>query len=73
MAPKPTKNNWWITATSGDNFANDFPKENHGIISVKEAFNWTKKEVSAVSAKSLGRLQVPELIGKGDTVLTILK
>ena len=93
VAPKPTKNNWWITATSGDNFANDFPKENHGLftyyflkalngeksvdanedglISVKEAFNWTKKEVSAVSAKSLGRLQVPELIGKGDTILTI--
>jgi tetratricopeptide (TPR) repeat protein len=93
VAPKSTKNNWWITATSGDNFANDFPKENHGLftyyflkalngeknvdanedglISVKEAFNWTKKEVSAVSAKSLGRLQVPELIGKGDTILTI--
>ena len=93
VAPKSTKNNWWITATSGDNFANDFLKENHGLftyyflkalngeksvdanedglISVKEAFNWTKKKVSAVSAKSLGRLQVPELIGKGDTILTI--
>lgn len=93
VAPKSRKNNWWITATSGDNFANDFPKQNHGLftyyflkalngeksvdanedglISVKEAFNWTKKEVSAVSAKSLGRLQVPELIGKGDTILTI--
>ena len=43
-----------------------------GLISVREAFNWTKKEVSAVvSAKSLGRLQVPELIGNGDTILTI--
>ena len=31
VAPKSTKNNWWITATSGDNFANDFPKENHGL------------------------------------------
>ena len=87
------ENLWWVTATSGDNFANDFPKENHGLftyyflralngeksvdanedglISVKEAFNWTKKEVCAVSAKSLGRLQVPELIGQGDTILTI--
>ena len=93
VAPKSTMNNWWITATSGDNFANDFPKEKSGLftyyflkalngeksvdanedglISVKEAFNWTKKEVSAVSAKSLGRLQVPELIGQGDTILTI--
>ena len=93
VAPKSTKNNWWITATSGDNFANDFPKKNHGLftyyflkalngeksvdanedglISMREAFNWTKKEVQAVSAKSLGRLQVPELIGKGDTILTI--
>ena len=93
VAPKSTMNNWWITATSGDNFANDFPKEKSGLftwyflkalngeksvdanedglISVKEAFNWTKKEVCAVSAKSLGRLQVPELIGQGDTILTI--
>lgn len=82
-----------MTATSGDNFANDFPKENHGLftyyflkalngekgvdanedglISMKEAFSWTKEEVQAVSAKSLGRLQVPELIGEGDTILTI--
>ena len=93
VVPKTEKNSCWITATSGSNFANDFPKRNHGLftyyflkalngeknvdanedglISVKEAFNWTKKEVSAVSAKSLGRLQVPELIGKGDTILTI--
>jgi tetratricopeptide (TPR) repeat protein len=87
------KSLWWVTATSGDNFANDFPKENHGLftyyflkalngekgvdanedglISMKEAFDWTSKEVRAVSAKSLGRLQVPELIGEGDTILTI--
>jgi len=93
VAPKPKRNTWWITATSGDNFANDFPKENSGLfthyflkalngergvdtnedglISLAEVFNWTKKEVQAVSAKSLGRLQVPELIGKGDTILTI--
>lgn len=90
---KSGSNTWWITATSGDNFANDFPKKNSGLftyyflkalnaergvdsnrdglISMKEAFNWTKKEVQAVSAKSLGRLQVPELIGEGDTILTI--
>jgi len=93
VAPKPKRNTWWITATSGDNFANDFPKENSGLfthyflralngergvdinedglISLAEVFKWTKKEVKAVSAKSLGRLQVPELIGKGDTILTI--
>ena len=90
---KAKKSLWWVTATSGDNFANDFPKQNHGLftyyflkalngeknvdanedglISMREAFNWTKEEVQAVSAKSLGRLQVPELIGKGDTILTI--
>jgi hypothetical protein len=90
---KSGANTWWITATSGNNFANDFPKENSGLftyyflkalnaergvdsnrdglISLQEAFNWTKKEVQAVSAKSLGRLQVPELIGEGDTILTI--
>ncbi len=90
---KSGANTWWITATSGNNFANDFPKENSGLftyyflkalnaeggvdsnrdglISMQEAFNWTKKEVQAVSAKSLGRLQVPELIGEGDTILTI--
>jgi len=89
------KKSWWLTATSGDNFANDFQKGNSGLftyyflkalngeegvdanedglISMREAFNWTKKEVQAVSAKSLGRLQVPELIAKGDTILTIPK
>ena len=93
VAPKSTKNSWWITATSGDNFANDFSKEKQGLfthyflkalngekgvdtnedglISLREAFAWTKNEVCAVSAKSLGRLQVPELIGQGDTILTI--
>lgn len=87
------KNLWWVTATSGDNFANDFPKGNHGLftyyflkalngergvdankdglISLREAFDWTKEEVQDVSAKSLGRLQVPGLIGRGDVILTI--
>jgi hypothetical protein len=87
------KNLWWITATSGDKFANDFQKEKHGLftyylvkalngekgvdanedglISLREAFEWTKSEVKAISAKSLGRLQVPELIGKGDILLTM--
>lgn len=95
IAAKLGKNTWWLTATSGDNFANDFDKRNsglftyyflkalngeegvdaneNGLIGMREVFNWTKKEVQAVSAKSLGRLQVPELIGKGDIILTIPK
>lgn len=100
LAPTPktliehnTKNSWWLIATSGDNFANDLPKESHGLftfyllkalsgergvdtnedglITIQEAFAWTKDRVTNVSAKSMGRLQVPELIGRGDTVLTI--
>ena len=92
IEPGP-KNSWWLTATSGDNFANDLPKESHGLftyyllkalsgargvdtdddglITITEAFAWTKEKVTNVSAKSLGRLQVPELIGTGDTILTI--
>lgn len=42
-----------------------------GLISTREVFNWTKKEVQAVSAKSIGRLQVPELIGREDIILTV--
>ena len=93
FVPEPKENSWWLSATSGDNFANDLPKESHGLftyyllralsgeqgvdadedglITIKEAFVWTKDKVTSISAKSLGRLQVPELIGKGDTVLTI--
>lgn len=87
------QNSWWVTATSGDNFANDFPKvkrglftyyllralsgekgvdiNEDGLISLQEAFTWTKTEVQGVSAKSLGRLQVPELTGQGDIFLTM--
>lgn len=93
IVPKSENNIWWLTSTSGDNFANDFPKENSGLfthyflkalngekgvdsngdglISMMEAFSYTKKEVKDVSAKSLGRFQLPELIGEGDTILTI--
>jgi len=93
IVPPPGTNTWWLTATSGDNFANDLPKESHGLftyyllkalsgeqgvdidqdglITIKEAFAWTKERVTGISAKSLGRLQVPELIGDGDTVLVI--
>jgi len=93
VVQKPIKKSWWLTATSGDNFANDFPKANSGLFThyflralngekgvddngdgllrLSEVFNWTKKEVQAVSAKSLERLQVPELIGNGDIVLTM--
>ena len=42
-----------------------------GLISITEAFAWTKENVTNVSAKSLGRRQVPELIGTGDSILTI--
>ena len=95
IATESEKNTWWLTSTSGDNFANDFDKRNSGLftyyflkalngekgvddnedglISMKEAFGWSKNEIQAVSSKSLGRFQAPELIGKGDTVLTILK
>lgn len=88
-------NTWWVTSTSGDNFANEFPKKNHALftwyflralkgetgvdvnedslISLREAFDWAKGEVVAVSAKSFGRLQVPELTGRGDVVLTVYR
>ena len=93
FSPETRSNTWWLTATSGDNFANDLPNEAHGLftfyllqalagaegvdanedglISITEAFSWTKEKVASVSAKSLGRLQIPELLGGGDTVLTI--
>ena len=93
IVPPPGANTWWLTATSGDNFANDLPRESHGLftyyllkalsgeqgvdtdqdglITIKEAFTWTKEKVQSVSAKSLGRLQVPELMGSGDTALTM--
>ncbi|MBI5195538.1 MAG: caspase family protein [Nitrospirae bacterium] len=89
------ENSWWVTATSSDNFANDFSKEKRGLftyyfvkalagekgvdankdglISLKEAFDWTRAEVRDVSAKSLGRPQIPELIGEGDVILTMPK
>ena len=95
IVPASDSNIWWVTSTSGDNFANEFPKKNHalftwyflralkgetgvdvnedGFISLREAFDWAKGEVVAVSAKSLGHLQVPELIGRGDVVLTVYK
>ena len=91
--PDTKDNTWWLTATSGDNFANDLPKESHGLftfyllkalagaegvdtnedglISITETFAWTKEHVANVSAKSLGRLQVPELIGRGDIILSM--
>ena len=46
-------------------------KDEDGLITIQEAFAWTKEKVANVSAKSLGRLQVPELIGSSDTVLTM--
>ena len=95
ITASPPANTWWLTATSGDNFANDLPKESHGLftyyllkalrgeqgvdadenglITVKEAFTWTKEKVTSISAKSLGRLQVPELSGGRDMVLVIPK
>jgi hypothetical protein len=95
IIPASDSKTWWVSSTSGDNFANEFPKKNHGLftwyflralkgetgmdanedslISLKEAFDWAKGEVVAVSAKSLGRLQVPELIGRGDVVLTVYR
>jgi len=84
----------WLTATSGDNYANDLPEGNNGIfthyllrafqgedqtvdgdrnglISLREAFLWSKSQVEEVSAKSLGLTQIPELIGTGEIVVTM--
>ena len=93
VVPKSTKNTWWVTATSGDNYANSFQKKNlglftyyftkalngeegvdangDGLISLREAFTWTDSEVKAVSRKLIGRPQDPEIIGEGDTILTM--
>ena len=95
IASAPQKKTWWMAATSGDNSANDFDKEKHGLfthyliqalnaergvdadsdglVTLREAFDWTKSRVESVSVKSLGRRQVPELAGAGDTILTVLK
>lgn len=82
---------WWLTATSGDLFANDFPKAEHGlfthyllralreqdasdangdgVVTLREAFDWAQSRVEAVSRKSLGQLQKPEVTGSGDLPL----
>ena len=31
VTPKKENNFWWLTSTSGDKYANAFPKENHGL------------------------------------------
>ncbi|MDO9528636.1 MAG: caspase family protein [Syntrophales bacterium] len=93
VVSKSPKKTWWVTATSGDNYANSFQKKNlglftyyftralngeegvdadgDGLISLREAFTWTDSEVNAVSRKSLGRPQDPEIIGEGDAILTM--
>lgn len=47
--------------------------DNNGLVTLREAFDWTKSRVESVSVKSLGRRQVPELAGAGDTILTVIK
>ncbi|GEM_PF-6848825 len=93
VSPEKTSNSYWITSTSGDNFANSFPKKEQGLfthyfvkalngekgvdrnkdglITLEEAFAWTKNKVSSVSKKSLGKPQYPELTGEGNMILTM--
>ena len=93
VIPETNGRSWWVTSTSGNNFANVFPRmqqglftyyfiksldgtdgvdaNSDGLVSLKEAFQWTKTNVASVSAKTLGRLQIPEMRGPGDIILTI--
>ncbi len=93
VIPETNGRSWWVTSTSGNNFANVFPQmqqglftyyfiksldgadgvdaNSDGLVSLKEAFQWTKTNVASVSAKTLGRLQIPEMRGPGDIILTI--
>ena len=93
VAPDKSGKSYWLTSTSGDNFANSFDKKQHGLftyyflqalngargadrnedglITLDEAFTWTKDKVSTISKKSLGRPQYPEMTGQGDLILTV--
>lgn len=93
VAPKDKSESYWLTSTSGDNFANSFEKKDHGLftyylvqalngeqgvdqnkdglITIGEAFAWTKDRVTTVSRKSLGRPQYPEMSGQGSLILTV--
>ena len=93
VAPKDSSRFYWLTSTSGDNFANSFPKQEHGLftyyfvkalngergvdknedglITLEEAFDWTEDKVASVSKKSLGRPQYPEMTGQGNMILTM--
>ncbi len=93
VSPEKKSDSYWLTSTSGDNFANSFPKKEQGLftyylvqalngekgvdqnedglITLEEAFDWTKNKVSSVSKKSLGKPQYPELTGKGNMILTM--
>jgi len=46
-------------------------KNQDGLITINEAFSWTKDKVTSVSKKSLGRPHYPEIKGKGELILTI--
>ena len=93
VTPEEASATHWLTSTSGDSFANAFPKKEHGLftyylvqalngeegvdanedglITLREAFDWTEDQVASVSAKSLGRPQDPELSGQGNLILTV--
>ncbi|MEW5735585.1 MAG: caspase family protein [Thermodesulfobacteriota bacterium] len=59
---------YFLEALSG---AEGVDANGDGLISLAEAFGWTRKNVLAISQKNLGRPQQPEMSGQGDIILTI--